>query len=159
VAHPQERRLTMSNPNRDNRSGMSCADPPSWPSMPRIVKSPNCYEKQLQMSKAGLYTDMEVRCLDDSGATCDKISFHVHVVIICSMSYYFQSMMSLNGISGCDPHKYNEKGEVIVDLNDIPASAFAAIRDFMYTGRGCEKMEDVSGVLLGADFLRIEQLF
>ena len=29
----------------------------------------------------------------------------------------------------------------------------------MYTGKGCKKMEDVSGVLLGADFLGIEQLF
>ena len=46
-----------------------------------------------------------------------------------------------------------------MDLDDIPASAFAVIRDFMYTGKGCKKMEDVSGVLLGADFLGIEQLF
>ena len=126
MAQLQERRLTMSNRNRGDRS-MSCTDPPSRPSLPRIAESPNCYEKQLQMSKAGLYTDMEVRCPDDSGATRDKISFHVHVIIVCSMSYYFQSMMSFNGISGCDPHEYNEKGEIIVTLDDIPATAFAVI--------------------------------
>ena len=37
-----------------------------------------------------------------------------------------------------------------MDLDDIPASAFAVIRDFMYTGKG---------YMLGADFLGIEQLF
>jgi len=54
------------------------------------------------MSKAGLYTDIEVRCPDDSSANSGKISFHLHWAIICSKSDYFQSMMSLNGISGGD---------------------------------------------------------
>lgn len=111
------------------------------------------------MSKAGLYTDIEVRCPDDSSANSGKISFRLHRAIVCSKSDYFQSMMSFNGISGRDRREYNEQGEVIVDLDDIPASAFVVIRDFLYTGKGCTKMEQVSGVLIGADFLGIEHLF
>lgn len=138
-------------------------DPPLPPSMQGFVDTnpQPVWERQLEMSKEGQNTDLECRCPDDSNGngSGNKISFHVHIVIVSSHSDFFRSMVSYQDRAGNVLRGYSEQGGNSVAELNIPATAFAFIRDFMYTWN-CEiPSEHLRDVMCGAHFLGIKPLF
>jgi len=107
------------------------------------------------MSKRGLFTDTVVHCPDDSSEGNNKmVQFSVHFVIVGSQSEFFRRKVSFEDKA----RGANRKGVISVKL-DIPASAFAVIRDYMYTSEPIIPPEHIETLLRGADFLGLDGLF